>query len=290
MTDSLPGDDAPEEFPYGVGRSESADGPIEYTRYDAASALAVLKRSHDAEAPTEIAILSDEQLLGVEGHLRSQPTALPWAEDRTDSRAVIAAVGLRSLMASGMVTMGQDQDSGERRWLVDPGINGCIVLRRTADLIGSAERQVRSAIGPQTHRIYFYVHPEGVLEEEVTPSGMHIFRAAQPEMLPERMLRLIDQDEVASTSSEPETVTDEDLQEGGAYAARLADARAITIVSSLDTRSEAVKQLTVYATTEEVLVQQIDDIDSDAPEVSLKAVDREELLGLAAWFLAPEEG
>lgn len=298
MTQTPNGTDGREEFPYGVGRAETADGPIEFTPYDAASALAVLERSGDGDEPTEIIILSDEQLLGVEGHLRTQPVALPWAEGHPESRQVLAAAGVRSLMASGQVTISQDEESGERRWLVDPSVNGCIVLRRTADLIGSAERQVRSEIGVQTHRIYYYVHPEGVLEEEVTPSGMHVFRSAQPEMLPERMLRLIDQDEVASTSQEPVTATEADLREGGSLAERLADARAITVVSSLDTRSEAVKQLIMYAGTEEVLVQQTEepeefeeaeDADAAQPVISFKAVDRSELLELAGWFLATDE-
>lgn len=297
MTETQPGTEAREEFPYGVGRAESADGPIEYTRYDAASALAVLARSHDGDEPAEIVILSDEQLLGVEGHRRTQPVALPWAEEHPEVREVIAAVGVRSLMASGLVTIGEDQETGERRWLVDPSVNGSLVLRRTADLIASGERQVRSEQGLQTARIYWYVHPEGVLEEEVTPSGMHVFRAAQPAMLPERMVLLIDQDAVASAAGDPVTVTDEDLQEGGEYARRLADARAVTIVSSLDTRSEAVKQLIMYASTDEVLVQQTEENPSDDPavdaselEISLKAVDREELLELAAWFFVREEG
>ena len=85
MTETTTGTEAREEFPYGVGRAETADGPIEYTRYDAACALAVLERSKDAAEPTEIIILSDEQLLGVEGHLRTQPVALPWAEEHPDS-------------------------------------------------------------------------------------------------------------------------------------------------------------------------------------------------------------
>ncbi|QCR52823.1 hypothetical protein C1N80_04000 [Brachybacterium sp. SGAir0954] len=288
-TTTAPGPD--QGFPYGVGRSSGPDAPIEYSRYDVASALAVLERSQEAEEPQEIVSLSDEQLLGLDGHLRTQPVALPWAEEHEEQRALLATAGVRSLLAAGTVAVGEDERTGERRWLVEPAIDGVLVLRRTARLIASAETQVRSEeAGLQTHRLYYFVHPEGVLEEEVTGSGLHHFRSLRQEAVPARIAHLVDQDQVASGPTEPVVLQDADLREGASMAQRLADARAITILSSLSTRSDAVKQLMLYATSSELLAQQVDDPEAEAPEITVKGLSREELLGLAAWLVEAEEG
>ncbi|GAA1733056.1 hypothetical protein [Brachybacterium phenoliresistens] len=289
MTETATPAPASPEFPYGVGRSEDADAPIAYTTYDAACALALLQRIEDGDEPQDIITLSDEQIVGVDGHLRRQLTALPWLELHEQDRAVAATAGLRSLLASGQVALGQDLDTGERRWLVDPAINGCSVLRRTADVLCSAERQVQGEAGPQTHRLYYYVHREGILEEEVTASGMHVFRVLRPEAVPARMITLVDQDAAAGESGEPTLLEEGDLAPGGRFAQRLADARAITILSALDTRTDDVKQLTVYATTTEVLAQQAEDLESETPRLTLKPVSREELTDLAAWFVRRDE-
>ncbi|MGY5765224.1 hypothetical protein ACXET9_08485 [Brachybacterium sp. DNPG3] len=317
MTETASAPEPNGAFPYGVGRAAGPDAPIEHTPYDAASALAVLERAADADpadgagpveaaadsadggSPAdgagpaeEIITLTDEQLLGVEGHRRPQPVALPWAtaqeETGAGARELLAAAGLRSLMAADLVVAGQDRETGERRWLVDPAVNGCLVLRRTARVIASAERQVRSEAGVQEHRLYYYVHPEGVLEEEVTASGMHIFRSLRRSAVPGRLALLIDQDRVAADDgSAPLEVSAEDLAAGGPVAARLADARAITVVSSLGTRTDEVKQLIMYATTTELLAQQTEEGADGEAEVTLKSISRTELLDLGAWFVDP---
>lgn len=289
MTETTTGTEVPEDFPHGVGRSDSGGGAIEYTRHDVASARAVLERSEEGEGPTEIVRLSDEQVLGLEGHLRTQPVVLPWTSKHPGSREVLAAAGVRSLIAAGKVALGQDEESDESRWLVDPAINGCLVLRRTAEVLVSAERQVNPPAEARSPRIYCYVHPEGVLEEEVTPAGMHIFRVGSPEMLAARIALLSDQDGLASTSGDRQELHEGDLEAGGPLAERLAEARTLTVVSSLDTRSEAVAQMVVYATTEGVLVQQPEEVDGEELAFTLKAVDPAELLELAEGFLVREE-
>ena len=291
MTETTTAPDDQQEFPYGVGRSSAPDAPIEYTRYDVASALAVLQRSQDSEDPQDLVSLSDEQVLGLDGHLRTQPVALPWAEEHEEQRALLATAGVRSLLAAGSVAVGEDEETGERRWIVDPAIDGVLVLRRTARLIASAECQVRSEdAGVQTHRLYYFVHPEGVLEEEVTTSGLHHFRALRQEAVAARVAHLVDMDQVASAATDAVVLTEADLREGAPMAERLADARAITILSSLSTRSDAVKQLMLYATSTEVLAQQADDPDAEVPEISVKGISREELLAVAGWVVEVEEG
>ncbi|UEJ83850.1 hypothetical protein Bra3105_05925 [Brachybacterium halotolerans subsp. kimchii] len=296
------------DVPFGVGTARTPDGPIDFTEFDVASALAVLRRRGQSDGPVEILTLSDEQIIGLDGAGRSQLTELPWVQDHASDRELLAAAGLRSLLATGAVSLSPvhgaegadgaggtddaqqgDAEPAALRWVVDPAIDGCLVLRRTADVLCGVERQVRGDDGLQTHRLYHYVHTEGVLEEEVTASGMHVFRSLSVADVPARIVHLADPDHAARTASEPEVLPLSELDDAGQLSQQLADARAISLLTSLDTTTDAVKQLTLYATPDAVLLMETGDPESEDPEVMVRAVDAAQLSALAAWFIGGEE-
>lgn len=285
VPDELP-DFASDEFPYGVGRITGADGHVEYSTYDVGSALAILEAGTEQGDPFDVVRLTDEQIIGLDGFRRAQVTATPWVGQEEKLRPVLAAAGLRSLIASDMVTIAVDEESGATRWLVDPQINGCLVLRRTADVMCSAERQVNGETGEQIHRFYYYVHAEGVLEEEVSASGMHYFRSMPAEAVPARIALFVDQNQAASEGGEEHAVDPSTLTEDSELAQRLADARAVTILSALHADTESVKQMIMYATTTELFLLEPSEAEGDdAGQTVVRTIDSEQLLSVAAWLI-----
>ena len=275
------------DFPAGIGHADGPDEPIRYTEYDVASALAVLRRADEGE-PETLLSLTDEQIAGADGYLRRQLAALPWLHEQPDQLPFAAGVGLRTLIAACQVAPVTVEGSDEVVWTAVPELDGCLVLRRTADLFASVERTVQGAHGRQVHRLYYYVHEEGVLEEEVSASGIHHFTPLRREQVPARMLTLIDQDQVVSDSGDPVTVRASALTAGHEFAPRIADARAVSVLTSVRTGSDEARQVSIYASTSEVIAMEATDAESEDPEVRLRAVDAEELQELVCLFIGLE--
>lgn len=274
------------------------DEAPEFTAGSLDSAAAVLRRATgDTDpAPAPILSLTDEQLVGMAGDRSDQLTALPWlAEHAGDGQDVgrrefAAGIGLRSLVASGQVRIvtdspGQGTGTGSR-WEAAPELDGCLVLRRTATAVTSLERTMNTAAGPQVNRLYCYVHPSGVLEEEVTASGIHRFTPLRPGQARERIAAMVDPAGVSGGSAPSAGTTASAAGDGQEPAAediarRLAGTLAMSVITVVRTGGDGVRQLSLAATDQELLR-----IDGAGDQLHLTALDAEALRALSAGLIA----
>ncbi|MFC7374900.1 MULTISPECIES: hypothetical protein [unclassified Brachybacterium] len=248
---------------------------------DSSAAHHVLDQADGGE-PRRLLSLSDEQLAGLDGHQQPQFTAMPWLDQRPDQAAVAADVGLRSLIADGRVSAARDGATGRLRWVAGTELRGCQLLRRTAARFATAERTVQSESGPLVSRAYYYVHETGVLEEEVTPSGIHHFTPLRVEQVPARIATLIDPNSVAGQGGAPVTVRRTELASGHPLAARLADTRAQSVLTTVHADDDSVQQVSVYVTGSEVLTMEALDPAAEDPPLEFRPVDAGDLVALAA--------
>jgi len=273
---SAPG--AVPDLPAGLGSSDP-EAPVAYSAADVAAAEDVLAQAAEGDPETLIA-LTDEQLAALDGYARRQFTATPWLDEHADQRRFAAGIGLRALIAAGQVSAGIDPSTGRQQWTADPMLAGCLVLRRTASLFTTAERTVQSPQGPQVQRLHYYVHQGGVLEEEVTSLGIHRFTPLRASQVNVRLLAVVDPAGVAAGGGEPMQVRASELP-ASPLAPRLAATRALTVFTIVTTADGGVRQASVYATGDEVLVMEALDPGADDPLLEFRSVDSAELHALA---------
>lgn len=267
------------DLPAGIG-ADDPDAPVPYAVEDVAAAQDVLARA--ADGPPELLIaLTDEQIAALDGHARRQFTAMPWLEEHPEQRRLAAGVALRALMAAGRVSPLAHEAGRPARWRAAPEIAGCLVLRRTAPVFTTAERTVQGPGGPEVHRLHYYAHADGVLEEEVTAHGMHRFTPLLPAQVTARLQAFVDPAGAAAGGGGPVRVRASELA-GSPLAPRLAATRALTGLTIVTTADGAVRQASVYATAEEVLVMEALDPAAEDPQLEFRSVDGADLRALAA--------
>ncbi|WP_193103658.1 hypothetical protein [Brachybacterium sp. FME24] len=271
------------DLPAGLGSSDP-DAPVQYTSADVAGAAEVLRRAEDGEAELLLS-LTDEQIAGLEGYERRQFTAAPWLDEHAEQRSVAAHVGLRALIAAGRVRSVIDAESGQHQWRADPEIAGCLVLRRTASGFTTAERTVQTEQGPQVHRLHYYVHAAGVLEEEVTALGIHRFTPLRSQQVGARLVSLVDPAGVAAGSGTPVRVRASALGASD-LSQQLALTRALTVLTMVRTADGTVQQASVYATPTHVLTMEALDPGAEDPELEFRTVDATDLHALATVVVA----
>lgn len=273
--------------------------PAPYAGEDVAAAAEVLRGAADGE-PEVLAVLTDEQIAGLDGADRPQFVAEPWLGGRFEQREITAEAGLRALLAAERVREVLDPATGRRRWQAEPAIAGCLLLRRTAGTFTTAERTVQTPQGPEVQRLHHYVHPDGVLEEEVTPSGLHRFTPLRAEQAAARLAVVVDRDGVAGTASEgdapdgtvrggtadPVRVRGSELAAGHPLAARLAAARALVVLTAVRTEDGAVRQISVAAGEDEVLLMEAEGPAAEDPPLRVRTLDAEQVRELAVELLA----
>lgn len=275
---SVPG--AVPDLPAGLGASDP-DAPIPYTAADVAAAAEVLSRAGDEDGDGELLFaLTDEQLAALDGYARPQFAASPWLDEHPAQRRFAAGVGLRALIAAGTVSAVADPGGGRPQWRAEPELAGCLMLRRTAFLFTTAERTVQSPHGPEVHRLHYYVHESGVLEEEVTALGIHRFTPLRPSQVSARLLAFVDPAGVAVGRGEPMLLRTSELA-ASPLARRLASTRALTVFTLVTATDGGVRQASVYATEDEVLVMEALDPGTEDPRLEFRSVDSAELHALA---------
>lgn len=241
-----------------------------------ASAVGVLDLGREALA--DVAALTDEELLALDGTETAQVAALPYLDAHAfddGTRAAIARTAMRSLMTRRLVVSEVDAAGYEERPLADdklltvtaePRIAGALVLRRTSRELVWFEREVSD----QTHRLYYYPHDAGVvLEEEVTADGVHIFSVMPARLVPTRVRHLVDQFEIAGEDGDPRTIPLADVESDPDLAPRIADTRALTVGTMISRMDDVAERTVFHQTSTEVIAAQVS---ADATEVAFVAV------------------
>lgn len=271
-----------------------APDPAPFTREDVAAAAEVLHAAAEGE-PELLLVLTDEQIAGLDGADRPQFVAEPWLGERPEQREITADAGLRALLAADRVHEVVDPASGRRGWRADATIAGCLLLRRTAPTFTAAERTVQTPQGPEVQRVHHYVHPDGVLEEEITPSGLHRFTPLRIEQAAARLAVVVDREGAAGTASEgssadgtaePVRVRGSELAAGHPLAARLVAARSLVVLTAVRAEDGAVRQVSVAAAEDEVLLMEAEGPAAEDPPLQVRALDADQVRGLAVELLA----
>lgn len=232
----------------------------EPSRRSTACAAGVLESGR--ESPSIVTILTDEQLLALEGLSAVQPTVLPYADQHladSHDREVAARTALRDLMARRDVLAEVEMAELEERdvdpdnalgFAASPKIAGALLLRRAAQRLGVFERTVSE----QVHHLYYYPCPgDVVLEEEVTADGMHLMTIMPRTAVAQRARYLIDQWSVAGVDGEATEVSVDALESDPVLGERLADSRAVTVATGVDRVQGSVQICTFHMTSEEVI-------------------------------------
>lgn len=272
-------------------------GPVPYTREDVAAAAGVLRGTTDGD-PELLLVLTDEQIAGLDGEGRPQFAAEPWLAQRPEQREAAAEVALRGLLAAERIHEVLDPATRQRRWQAEPTITGCLLLRRTAPTFTTAERTVQTPQGPEVQRLHHYVHEDGVLEEEVTPSGLHRFTPLRAEQAAARLAVVVDRDGVAGAAgpssdgtsrgrtAESAVVRGSELAAGHPIAARLAAARALVVLTAVRADDGAVRQVSVAAAEDEVLLMEAEGPATEDPPLRVRTLDAGQVRDLAVELLS----
>ena len=193
----------------------------------------------------EIVTLTDEELMALDGFQNDPLTPTPWVAESArgeESRALVTATAMRSMIARGIVTSAvvndprRDDAAGEEQasMVAVPELQGTAVLRRTSDAVIIAERRTERG----TAYGYFYLfHMDGevrVLWEVFDATGFHLFFLMDGAALPEQFIAFIDPAEgIGETDEEPVEVPASEFG-SSPTAARLAESRAMTTILVLE--------------------------------------------------------
>lgn len=251
------------------------NGSSPYDERALACAVGVLDLGR--EAPEDVTVLTDEELVALDGTETLQVTALPYLDQHAPSgaeRERLARTAMRSLMVRHQVVSEIDAAEFEERPLADerlldvtpePRLTGALVLRRTSRILFMFEREVSRGM----HRLYYYPHDgDVVLEEEVTADGVHMFTVLPQASVPARVRHLIDQAGVAGEDGPARTLRSAEVEADPDLGPRLADTRALTIGTMISRRDDTAMRVLFHMTGSEVLSGQPSE---DGQEVTLMA-------------------
>lgn len=276
------------------GTTSSARSPFD----ERSLACAVSLLAAGREGVSEVAVLTDEEILALDGTATEQIVATPYLDEYvTDqaSRDLIARTAMRILMTRRDVISEIEAAEGEERPLapenltavtVEPRIMGALVLRRSSRELIWFERQVTG----QTHRLYYYPHDQGVvLEEEITHDGVHLFTVMPRSDVAERVCHLVDQPGFASEDGEARTLPVAELETDEELGPKIADTRAFTTGTMLSRTEDVAKRISFHMTGDAVLAGQLSE---DGEEITLMPVCRGTIKVLVEelFELSPAEG
>jgi len=216
------------------------------------------------DGPARLGSFTDEEIVALDGLDTEQIVPTPWISANAEEvpSRIAASVAIRSMIARRLVLPAElladswDDlgDDPRRLYAADP-VQGILTLRRTASGVTTLQRVVD---GQTHHLVYYSFDADGMLEEEITQDGFHHFTILPGSQAPERALTLVDQDTVASADGAPMHLRVDEVEADPVLGPALADTRALTVLTSVRRDVEPV-QFTFYATSERLLISQVED-------------------------------
>jgi hypothetical protein len=232
--------------------------------------LSVIKDliSRAGEAPLPVIALTDEEIAVLDGDLADRgPVPLPWLGEKDKaSRELACQVALRGLAARRLVVplgtesggeVGRGAGGGEvgrESIALRDDLRAVLAMRRSAHAVAFALRESDGRMR------LLYLGTSGVLEEAISPGGLHGFTVVAYAAAADRLAAFADPEDAAVASLRPGPETEPrvlPLTEiaGGAEIPAMAGARSVTMVTRLVFGSDAGEQrLTVYAKEAGVVV------------------------------------
>lgn len=236
------------------------------TERDMLGALEVLERASDD--PDVLLVLSDEELLGIDGDESLTALGSPFLDREGVDRETAAMCGLRGLIARRMINPTDQAREDEGELLVgegDPstrliqlelGLAGIVSLRRIPEAMIVVDRiasQVRTRLG-------VYLFPNGVLEEFVAADGFHHFCVPTREVLTERISEFVDPFATAADDGEVQEIAAADVDS----LHDLGDTRTLSTITVVSPENS--HRATIFELSDRVRVLDNGDADPDTVE------------------------
>ncbi|MFJ3957412.1 hypothetical protein [Arthrobacter sp. NPDC090010] len=213
-----------------------------------------------ASAELPLPVLTDEEIVALDGLDHPQAVALPWLSAHEDQRELACNVALRTLLSKGFVVPVADVPSqAPNRIGADLELTGVMTLRRSGQKVVVAEL---NKAGDEKTWLYGYLHGDVALLELVDPEGSHAFSFCPVSELAQSILELAGTTGIQGTDAEAEN-----LDEAGFTArasAELSDVRGVTTVVVIDSASDDTGNVTIYTAPERLYALSASEEDGQA--------------------------
>ena len=215
------------------------------SEHDVECAKTVLSRGQ--EETFVLPVLTDEEIVALDGLEQHQAVELPWLSQHQDQKELLCNVALRSLLSKGhafpLVAEGQTVPS---RLGATDEITGVLTLRRLG------ERVVSVQLTKENDKVwlYGYVHEDKVLEELVDSSGSHTFTVVNRADFPVRIMELANSAGARSSDEDPQDLSGPEFEELAPQV--LAETLGVTVITAISLTESSFRGLTIYASAAEL--------------------------------------
>lgn len=231
---------------------DAPSAPIEDESLGVALVSDLLRRGR--EERFQVVKLTDEELTVLDGVESRQLAPRPWFTTLEESSHEVAlAVALRGLTIRGLVVPSLlDENTGRTSLDLDDDLHALLVARRAASSVVVAERRTQHASWSKT---CYLQGAAGVVEEDVSPGGVHTLWAGPPDALPDTLTAFADPDGVAAPEPSEHTreVALTDVAQGTAAIAPSSEALFATVINRVyldDDGHSAERRLSIFAGTD----------------------------------------
>ncbi|MDR0489042.1 MAG: hypothetical protein LBG99_06570 [Propionibacteriaceae bacterium] len=229
-----------------------------------------------------LGMLTDEQILAVEGLELAQPTVLPWHETQPDpeTRIVTAA---RALFAAGLFIPGSGKDDSR----ISADMTGILSSRRASPVLLIIERETSES----RRWSYSYLFNTAVLEEQVSADGFHTFVALSTSDLGDHLVGLLDPFDTAGNTAELGRFTSiDDFDKDKASFPIVTEAIAVSTMTLLDAQIGQATTIIVFASGTGVAILETQQTPDDANQTYvLRCVSRKDLIELTYHLIADSQ-
>ncbi|AYY14562.1 hypothetical protein EF847_19550 [Actinobacteria bacterium YIM 96077] len=272
--------------------TETTDTPpsgIEDERVGVSLVGDLLRRARE-EGRFEVVRLTDEELTVLDGVDSAQVAPRPWFTTLDAStREVALAVALRGLAMRGLVGSSVIEDtSGDVSLELDDDVHATLVARRAASEIIIAHRRTQHA---SWSKVCYVQGSAGVVEEDVSPGGVHTLWAGPSESIVESVAAFADP-EYAAAEDPGGDVREVPLGDvaAGTETIEPLDAHLVTVIVAvgLDTDGESIENR-VSVHVGDAGVQVVRSMTGDKNVARLEPVSRAGLRTVVADVIGREE-
>lgn len=200
-----------------------------------------------AAGPVLVITLTDEELAALDGAPPGSLAPQPWLAALDEPGRLLACqVALRGLAARGLAVPAGPGPGGSATVAIHEDLRAALDLRRTAPAVVTAQR--RSGRGLDVRVLH--LHHGGLLEEGISPGGLHTLTVTTPSDAARRLAGFADPGPAAGDppTQPPQIVPLADIAAGPGPSS-LTGARYVTTVSRLNrgTTPPHEQRLTIYA-------------------------------------------
>jgi hypothetical protein len=250
------------------------------------------------QEPVAVIALTDEELAALDGGPGAPPVApRPWLDQQDEaSRELVCQVALRGLAARGIVVpTGAVVDGGRSVIAMHRDLRAVLSMRHDALALVAARRQ---GTEESAHRVLFLHEDGAVLEEDVSPHGVHRLTVTCAATAAERLATFVDPGSAAGEErQEPAGPVSLAAIAAGDGLPRVDDVRYLTLVGRLTAPASEgavlpdTRRLTVYALPDRVVVAEPAVLGSGEAGLTMAEVGATALRGRLAALLdvAPAE-